>query len=521
MPTSKISEEEIDFELFLHDFFPVCASYTLMNYRNEFCHVPDLSACKHCAQQLHLPHLSEKHYDIIRWRTIWSAILLQANKIVCFSQSSRQILRKAYPDLDGSIIKVVPHDVSYFKKVARPIKIKKQAEMVIGIVGNIGSAAKGLTVVESFVDYVMSQKIAYKIVFVGNYTGWQHKGVVYHGFYNKNQLPDLVKKYDINIVLFPSVWPETFSYLVSEIITLDLPLVCFDVGAQAEEVSRYHRGEICKGTQAEMILHSLQALHSKVAKDIMKKHIYDVLHKIIYGFMEEVCKLYKIRQEAVIDIASIKKIAVISIPRSGSKLFCEMMVEENLGKPREFFERAYEECYRDILEDYSLSFEDYYKHIILGSFNKETNVFSINFHGYQIRKKTEEGVAIDDLDIDYFFYMERRDEVAQAYSLAKAESNQLWSIQVEREAGVGDDEINGAIDILTIEENIRKINEEKHWIKENFSEKIVKTIYYEDIVSDKRAEVFQEIFDIIGMDRTPHPLRPLPLGKQATQGLSF
>ena len=41
------------------------------------------------------------------------------------------------------------------------------------------------------------------------------------------------------MVLFSSVCAETFSYVVSEVIALDLPLVGFPIGAQGEKIANY------------------------------------------------------------------------------------------------------------------------------------------------------------------------------------------------------------------------------------------------------------------------------------------
>jgi glycosyltransferase involved in cell wall biosynthesis len=40
----------------------------------------------------------------------------------------------------------------------------------------------------------------------------------------------------------PSIVPETFSYTLTEAMKLGLPIVAFDIGAQASRLARYDRG---------------------------------------------------------------------------------------------------------------------------------------------------------------------------------------------------------------------------------------------------------------------------------------
>ena len=62
------------------------------------------------------------------------------------------------------------------------------------------------------------------------------------GHYQPQQLRQLIVESGANIMLMPSIWPETFSYVTEELIQLDLPIACFDLGAPAERVRLYRKG---------------------------------------------------------------------------------------------------------------------------------------------------------------------------------------------------------------------------------------------------------------------------------------
>ena len=83
------------------------------------------------------------------------------------------------------------------------------------------------------------------------------------GPYKSDSIKDLIIKQEISVALFPSVWPETFSYLVSELIAAGIPLACFNIGAQGEKVSKYKYGQIISDFSPESILNALQSAHQK------------------------------------------------------------------------------------------------------------------------------------------------------------------------------------------------------------------------------------------------------------------
>jgi len=55
-------------------------------------------------------------------------------------------------------------------------------------------------------------------------------------------LPKLMEDNQIDLVLIPSICPETFSYTTEEAMNMRLPVAVFDYGAPAERVREYERG---------------------------------------------------------------------------------------------------------------------------------------------------------------------------------------------------------------------------------------------------------------------------------------
>ena len=76
--------------------------------------------------------------------------------------------------------------------------------------------------------------------------GISRKNTEFYGKYKLDELPELIKKSTISMGIFPSICSETFSYLVSEHIMMGLPIMCFDIGAQADKVRAYDKGIVVK-----------------------------------------------------------------------------------------------------------------------------------------------------------------------------------------------------------------------------------------------------------------------------------
>ena len=77
-----------------------------------------------------------------------------------------------------------------------------------------------------------------------------------------------MEDYQVDIVLIPSIWPETFSYTTEEAIKMDLPVAVFDLGAPAERVRTYNKGLILRDMNPAEILGEIEGFlasldHSK------------------------------------------------------------------------------------------------------------------------------------------------------------------------------------------------------------------------------------------------------------------
>lgn len=243
-----LKETDKKITVMVHDYYLICPNYVLFE-NNMFCNFRfcNIAVCLKNTNAFLIPHC----LSIQSWREKWHALLNKVDEIRCFSTSSKEIIKSIYPDIQDEQFTIVPHDMSYCSFFSVPYQRKY---MHVGIIGAISSNQKGRLVVRDFL--LSAKKRNVNVSIIGAYSfifKIRGKTINYTGPYKQNVLPKIILDEKVNVVFFPSVWPETFSYLVSEVIKMALPIVCFDYGAQAEKVRTYSKGIVCSSTQVEDI----------------------------------------------------------------------------------------------------------------------------------------------------------------------------------------------------------------------------------------------------------------------------
>jgi len=222
-----------------HDFYAICPSYNLLNYQWEFCNVPDNSICINCRNNHDITTLREPSVEL--WRSLWNDILMLSTQILVFSQSSKNIILKAFPEISEQLA-ICPHSMDYF--VSQDINVKPHQLFNIGVVGDI-KIHKGSKVVIQLSEYLTRLNISANIIVFGQLESTiTYNNINILGAYKNTELAELIKKNAIDAFLFPSVCPETFSYVIEELMLLKQTIVCFDIGAQGEKIAQYKYGNV-------------------------------------------------------------------------------------------------------------------------------------------------------------------------------------------------------------------------------------------------------------------------------------
>lgn len=243
-------------EFMLHDHYAICPSYTLLSKEDKFCNIPSLSECRSCipvnpnnAKKLNISDLC-----IDSWRTTWGSFLLHCDKIVAFSEATKRLFEKAYPILIDSI-QVIPHTVHPpARKYHKPIP---KTNPRIAFVGAI-DRHKGAEIVLEIDKINRDDNLGMQLTVIGILVDPHNKfsGKV-TGRYNKDSLGPLLTEHEIDVVFFPSICPETFSFLTQELIELECDLGAFPIGAPGERVGNYKNGFLARDISAAAAIEAI------------------------------------------------------------------------------------------------------------------------------------------------------------------------------------------------------------------------------------------------------------------------
>lgn len=190
-----------------------------------------------------------------KWRMVWHGYFKIVNEIVCFSNSSKEILTSVFPELKNRIL-IIPHSMDYC--TFSPLNIKNACN--IAVVGNCSNIPKGKNVIKKLVKATKKARNR-KLYIVGKAPFFFHHNsrfVEYSGKYNLKFLPEILESGQIGVVVFTSILPETFSYAVSEFMMLGLYIVSLNLGAQGEKLKNYEKAIFVKDLRPETILEGVE-----------------------------------------------------------------------------------------------------------------------------------------------------------------------------------------------------------------------------------------------------------------------
>jgi glycosyltransferase involved in cell wall biosynthesis len=143
-------------------------------------------------------------------------------------------------------------------------KIANTNNLRIGVVGQIGFH-KGSLFIQALGREIKRRGADVNVVVIGAIEAMCDPLVVTQtGPYKHDDLPGLIERTGANVFLFPSIWPETFSYVVQELVSMDLPVASFNFGAPAERLAAYPKGLVLDSMDPGAVLDDLISFHRKI-----------------------------------------------------------------------------------------------------------------------------------------------------------------------------------------------------------------------------------------------------------------
>lgn len=225
----------------IHDFYCVCPKINLLNECGEYCrNFNDIEKCNHC--------LSSMGYEsgfIIKWRNNFKNLLDKSRYIISPSASALDIVRSYYP-LEDKKTRIIEHghldELLVINKNLRTDVAYNFDSLNIMTLGSIWPY-KGERIIYELSKLTYNKPVKWFIIGSSSEIhkiGYNKERNIYvtGAYKNYNDLLKRIKDNHIQLAIFPSIWPETFCYALSECWMAGIPPIVSNLGALEERVAK-------------------------------------------------------------------------------------------------------------------------------------------------------------------------------------------------------------------------------------------------------------------------------------------
>lgn len=223
----------------LHDFQWYCPKVHLVDGRDFYCEEPPPDVCRHCTVRGVAYDYADQNAlmggGLDGWLATNERILREAKRLVA---PSRDTAERYARRLGLSGIAVVPHPEAVPPAPVRPRRAPL-GPVRVALVGGIGHH-KGFELVVALAERAARERRPIAFTVIGNVADDKRvadlANLTVTGAYDPEDLPRLLDEVDPDYVFLSSVWPETYSYVLSEVWSAGYPVVALDIGAPAERI---------------------------------------------------------------------------------------------------------------------------------------------------------------------------------------------------------------------------------------------------------------------------------------------
>lgn len=244
-----------------HDYYMVCPSVKLLDENLRHCGGTCTPTAGACVSELwndaRMPQL--KHGYVQPWKARARQMLDACDTFVTTSVSAADIIGRNFPDFAGRL-EVIPHGRSFpsFGRAAVPASVGSPFRILIA--GGL-SRAKGSALVSAAAKELRREGIEFHLL--GNADdGLDRNIVTCHGAYERADFIERVAEIGPAIGLLPSLWPETYCHVLTEMWASGLPVLAYDIGAVGERIRAKGGGWLFDEPSAELLCDAIRFLRA-------------------------------------------------------------------------------------------------------------------------------------------------------------------------------------------------------------------------------------------------------------------
>ncbi|GAB6846043.1 GT2 family glycosyltransferase [Methylorubrum rhodinum] len=228
-----------DYDATLHDYSAVCHRNHLVRPEGVYCGLPAPSICRDCIRLDDDPESPPPDPD--ERRRAFADFLGGARRVFA---PSRDLAARIEGALGLEGIALRPHEEALPEAPPRS-ETRRDGPLRVAVIGSIG-VHKGFDVVHDLALDAQLRGLPIHYTIIGHsyaIKAMEAVGVRETGRYGSDAAALAeIARLDPDLILLPSIWPETYCYTLSLALAARVPPAVFDLGAQAERLAELGQG---------------------------------------------------------------------------------------------------------------------------------------------------------------------------------------------------------------------------------------------------------------------------------------
>ena len=237
----------------IHDYYPFCPTINLIDSTDQFCRA---DCRKNYASQINCADCQApsiwgvtesfgglRHKGVLEWRQRFQQTFDQCDAIVSTSSELKKLFAEIFPDA-RSKLRIIEHGRDLERHDHGEHDKTEKKPLPIAFIGHL-TEAKGAKLIGQLLDH----NVEAGEPFVFHFFGWidpsfslPETGMVAHGKYQREELPELLAEVHPTAILIPSIWPETFCHTLTEAWANGIPVLATNLGALKERIETHGGG---------------------------------------------------------------------------------------------------------------------------------------------------------------------------------------------------------------------------------------------------------------------------------------
>ncbi|MEE8429195.1 MAG: glycosyltransferase [Gammaproteobacteria bacterium] len=224
----------IPYDVSLHDYYSVCPQKFMVDANGRYCGEPDAVGCNSCLSERPAPW----GLDIFSWRAMFEELFRKADRIIA---PSRDVLRRLerYLPQGNYMYFPNPHENIDKHSVATSGAMDEIKVIVLGGLNR----EDGVKLLEECAEDAKERGLPIFFHLIGaageSLAQYPDVPLTISGEYEDDQLSNLIARERGDIIFFPTLWPITFSYLLSSAMQSGIPIAAPHLGAFPERLESY------------------------------------------------------------------------------------------------------------------------------------------------------------------------------------------------------------------------------------------------------------------------------------------